>query len=155
MNKKKIIVSVVTLVLMLAAVFFGINYTEDDVNKISEGIGTVVNIIEDNMSTTEIPELSQEDEQSLAVQEADMANNQKFEQQGQVAYRSASKTPNVKLGSYKGLTYYSQVDSRWARHPYTIINNPNQDIANYGCGPTCAAMIVSSIKGTITPPDMR
>lgn len=155
MNKKKIIVSVVTLVLMLAAVFFGINYTEDDVNKISEGIGTVVNIIEDNMSTTEIPELTQEDEQSLAVQEANIANNQKFEQQGQVAYRSASKTPNVKLGSYKGLTYYSQVDSRWARHPYTIINDPSQDIANYGCGPTCAAMIVSSIKGTITPPDMR
>ena len=155
MNKKKIIVSVVTLLLTVAAVFFGINYTEDDVNKISEGISTVVNIIENNMSTTEIPNLTQEDEQSLAVQEANVGKNQKFEQQGQVAYKGASKTPNVKLGSYKGLTYFSQVDSRWAKHPYTVIGDKTQDIANYGCGPTCAAMIVSSIKGTITPPDMR
>ena len=155
MNKKKIIVSVVILLLTVAAVFFGISYTEDDVDKITEGIETVVNIIEDNMSTTEIPNLTQEDEQSLAVREANVGKNQGFEQQGQVAYKGSSKTPRVSLGKYQGLTYYSQVDSRWAKHPYTIINDPNQDIANYGCGPTCAAMIVSSIKGTITPPEMR
>lgn len=153
-RKKKIIISVVTLVLAVAAVFFGINYTDEDVNTIANGVETVVNIIEDNMSTTEIPELTQEDEQSLAVQESNVGKNQGFEQQGQIAYRGSSKTPNVSLGKYQGLTYYSQVDSRWARHPYTVIGDKSQDIANYGCGPTCAAMIVSSIKGTITPPEM-
>lgn len=154
-TKRVIIVSIITLILIIASAIWGIEYNENDIGTIANGIETVVNIIEDNMSTTEIPNLTQEDEQSLAVQEADIANNQRFEQQGQVAYRGSSKTPNIKLGKYQGLTYYSQVDSRWARHPYTIIGDKSQDIANYGCGPTCAAMIVSSIKGTITPPEMR
>ncbi len=153
-TKRAIIISFVTIILMLVGAIFNISYNDEDINSITNGVETVVNIIENNQSTTEIPELTQEDEQSLAVQEANVGKNQKFEQQGNIAYKGASKTPNVQLGKYQGLTYYSQVDSRWARHPYTIINDPSQDIANYGCGPTCAAMIVSSIKGTITPPDM-
>lgn len=158
--KKAIIVAIVTLLLTIAGVIWGINYDDKDIETISNGVETIVDIIdntqlaEENPSTTEIPELTQEDEQSLAVQEANVGKNQKFEQQGNIAYKGASKTPNVQLGKYQGLTYYSQVDSRWARHPYTIIGDKSQDIANYGCGPTCAAMIVSSIKGTITPPDM-
>lgn len=50
--------------------------------------------------------------------------------------------------------YYSQVDSRWKNHPYTITGNSSQTIGTSGCGPTAAAMVVSSIKGTIIPPDM-
>lgn len=153
-TKRAIIVSIITLILIVASAIWGIEYDKNDIDTIANGIETVVNIIEDNMSTTEIPNLTQEDEQSLAVQEANVGKNQGFEQQGQVAYKGSSKTPSVSLGKYQGLTYYSQVDSRWARHPYTVIGDKSQDIANYGCGPTCAAMIVSSIKGTITPPEM-
>lgn len=36
MNKKKIIVSAVTLLLSIVAIIFGINYTDEDVNKISD-----------------------------------------------------------------------------------------------------------------------
>ena len=62
-----------------------------------------------------------------------------------------AKSWNVELGDYAGLTYYSQVDSRWNNHIYTSTNNSSQTIGSSGCGPTSAAMVVSSIKGTITP----
>ena len=55
MNRKTLIISIVTIVLALAGVFFGIEYSQEDVDKISEGIETVVDIV-DNQSTTEIPE---------------------------------------------------------------------------------------------------
>lgn len=132
--------------------FFGISYTEEDVEKISEGIETVVNII-DTASTTEIPQLTEEDEQTLEVQETDL-EAEGFQEQGEIAYNGSDKTPSVSVGSYTGLTYYSQVDSRWASHQYSAIGDKSQTIASSGCGPTAAAMVVSSIKGTITPPEM-
>lgn len=152
MNKKKIIASAVTLILGIIAVFFGISYTDEDVEKISEGIETVVNIV-DSVSTTEIPQLSEEDEQVLEVQESDLENDA-FEQKSDIAYNGSDKTPNVSVGDYTGLTYYSQADSRWASHQYSSIGDKSQTIESSGCGPTAAAMIVSSIKGTITPPEM-
>lgn len=60
----------------------------------------------------------------------------------------------VKLGDYIGLTYYSQIDDRWASYPYTSTGNTSQTIGSSGCGPTCAAMVVTAIKGVITPPEM-
>ena len=50
--------------------------------------------------------------------------------------------------------YYSQIDSRWKNHPYTSIGKASQTIGSSGCGPTCSAMVVSSIKGTIRPDEM-
>ena len=50
MNKKRIIiVAVVTTVLAIAAAIFGIDYTDKDINEISDGIETITNIIEDNL----------------------------------------------------------------------------------------------------------
>lgn len=56
------------------------------------------------------------------------------------------------LGAYQGLTYYSQADSRWASILYTAYNDKSQTIKSSGCGPTSAAMIISSSKGAIIPP---
>lgn len=154
MNKRKIITAVVVIILAIAGMIFGITYTDEDVNKISDGIETVTNIIQDNMSTTEIPELTEEDEQVLEFQETDL-ENEGFERQGEVAYNGASTTPNIQLGEYAGLTYYSQADSRWANHMYSAIGDSSQTIMSSGCGPTSAAMVVSSIRGTITPDTMR
>jgi len=53
-----------------------------------------------------------------------------------------------------GKIYYSQVDSRWANHPYSSKNHPNATIKSGGCGATCAAMIVSSFKDIIYPDKM-
>lgn len=37
---------------------------------------------------------------------------------------------------------------------YSSVNNPSQTIGSSGCGPTCASMIVTATKGTITPDTM-
>lgn len=120
-----------------------------DTNKISEAIGTVVDEI--NKSSTEIPNLTETDEQSLEVQETE---SEGFEEQGIVAYNGAEKTPNIQLGEYAGLTYYSQLDNRWRYNMYSSVNDASQTIGTSGCGPTSAAMVVSSIKGNITPDQM-
>lgn len=150
MNRKTLIISIVTIVLALAGVFFGIEYSQEDVDKISKGIETVVNIV-DNQSTTEIPEAYIEDEQKLEEQETE---DEGFELQGEIAYNGSSELPNVQLGEYAGLTYYSQIDPRWKDKLYTSTGNTSQTMGSSACGPTCSAMVVSSIKGTITPPEM-
>lgn len=58
------------------------------------------------------------------------------------------------LGSYQGLMYFNQGDSRWGNKLYTSTNNKSQTIRSSGCGPTSAAMVVSSSKGLILPPTM-
>ncbi len=150
-NKKLIITAVVTIVLALAGVFFGIEYTQDDVDKISEGVETVVSIIEENQSTKEIPEAYVEDEQALEEQEVE---DEGFELQGEIAYNGSSELPSVSLGQYTGLTYYSQIDPRWKNKMYSSTGNSSQTIGSSACGPTCSAMVVSSIKGTILPTTM-
>lgn len=120
-----------------------------DTNKISEAIGTVIDEI--NKSSTEIPNLTETDEQSLEVQETE---SEGFEEQGIVAYNGAEKTPNVNVGEYAGLTYYSQLDNRWRYNMYSSVGDSSQTIGTSGCGPTSAAMVVSSIKGNITPDTM-
>ena len=150
-NKKLIISAVVTVVLAIAGMLFGIKYTDDDIKEISEGVETVVNIIEENQSTTEISEAYIEDEEALEYQETE---DEGFELQGEIAYNGSSELPNVQLGEYAGLTYYSQIDPRWKNKLYTSTGNTSQTMGSSACGPTCSAMVVSSIKGTITPPEM-
>ena len=58
------------------------------------------------------------------------------------------------LGAYSGLTYYNQADSRWANLLYTSTGNKTQTMASSACGPTAAAMVVSSSKGAILPTTM-
>lgn len=150
-NKKLIISAAVTVVLAIAGMLFGIKYTDDNIKEISEGVETVVSIIEENQSTKEIPEAYIEDEKALEEQETE---DEGFELQGEIAYNGSSELPNVQLGEYAGLTYYSQIDPRWKNKLYTSTGNTSQTMGSSACGPTCSAMVVSSIKGTITPPEM-
>lgn len=119
-----------------------------------EVIGSAVNEIRDyidNKSTIEIPNLTEADEQTLEVQETE---SEGFEEQGEIAYNGSEKAPNVSVGEYAGLTYYSQLDSRWSSKIYSSVGNTSQTIGSSGCGPTSASMVVSSIKGNITPDTM-
>ena len=52
--------------------------------------------------------------------------------------------------------YYSQVDSRWASHPYPAagVAYANKTVKSSGCGPTCAAMVVSACKEVVYPDRM-
>jgi len=151
MKRKTLIIAIVTVILAIAGMIFGITYKNEDIEKIAEGIETVINIIEENQSTTEIPELYLEDEEKLEHQETEAEG---FELQGEIAYNGSGELPKIDLGSYSGLTYYSQIDSRWKDKLYTSTNNPTQTMGSSSCGPTCAAMVVSSIKGNILPTTM-
>ena len=83
-----------------------------------------------------------------------------LEQDGNVEQENISYNGDIRgsglhlLGAYQGLTYYSQADSRWADMPYTSIGDTNQTMKSSGCGPTVAAMVVSSSKGAILPTTM-
>ena len=152
-NKKRTI-SFIAVILcslsMLLSAYLEYDKTgQVDTNKISEAISTVVDEI--NKSSTEIPNLTETDEQSLEVQETE---SEGFEEQGIIAYNGAEKTPNIQLGEYAGLTYYSQLDNRWRYNMYSSVGDGSQTIGTSGCGPTSSAMIVSSIKGNITPDTM-
>ena len=49
---------------------------------------------------------------------------------------------------------YKQYDSRWANKMYNCPGNANDTIKIAGCGPTCTAMVVASLKdSSITPAD--
>ena len=49
---------------------------------------------------------------------------------------------------------YYQTDTKWARKKYGPKNNKTMTIGSSGCGPTCAAMIIQSIKNNgVTPED--
>lgn len=162
MNKKRNIILVIATVIV--AILAGLGFYNINKDATTENIvGSAVNELKDyittyNMSSldieelpsTEIPEQTVEDEESLEQE----VESEAFEEQGEIAYNGASEYPNISLGNYTGLTYYSQIDSRWKNHVYTAIGDNSQTIGTSGCGPTSAAMIVTAIKGTITPPEM-
>lgn len=153
-KRKMIITAVVTIILAVSSAIFGVNYSERDVSEIANSVETVVNAVDnivDNQSTTEIPEGTEQEEKMIETQETE---SESFEEQGEIAYNGSDKTPNITVGNYVGLTYYSQIDSRWKKDIYSSVGDYSQTIGSSGCGPTSAAMVVSSIKGNITPKEM-
>ena len=149
-NKQRNITLIIISILIGLLGGFGFYETNKDKSNeeiVNNAIEEVKDYVE-NASTTEIPNLNETDEQSVEVQETE---SEGFEEQGQVAYEGSEKTPNVQVGEYAGLTYYSQIDSRWSNKMYSSVGDRSQTIGTSGCGPTSSAMVVSSIKGTITP----
>ena len=150
-NKNTILIVISILVGLLGGFgFYNINKDKSKDEIIDSAVNEVLDYI-NNKSSTEIPQLTENDEQSLEVQETE---SEGFEEQGIVAYEGSEKTPNVEVGEYAGLTYYSQLDSRWSSKMYSSVGNSSQTIGTSGCGPTSSAMVVSSIKGNITPNEM-
>ena len=153
--KNKIILIVLAIITVVASIFCAIYLPESKINNTIDDIQDIIidEIKEiDNASTIEIEDLSAEEEIELEEQDVE---SESFELQGEIAYEGdRAKSWGVELGNYAGLTYYSQVDARWKNHAYTSTGDKNQTIGSSGCGPTSAAMVVSSIKGTITPETM-
>ena len=161
-NKRKKI-TLVVLSIFIAILsgfgFYNINKDKTTDEIVDSAINEVVNQLStyemsetdiEQLPTTEIIEQTEEQE-SAQEQEVE---DEGFKLQGEIAYNGTSEYPNVSLGEYKGLTYYSQIDSRWSSHSYTSCGNYSQTIGTSGCGPTCASMVVTATKGTITPPEM-
>lgn len=162
--KDKKFLTIVSVIMMCVILFTVFAFSDDKdlqkevVQKVTE---TVTDIATYEMSkeeieslpTTEIKEQTEEQEKEVSETQA-TTETEGFEEQGEIAYNGTSEYPNVNLGEYKGLTYYSQIDSRWSSHSYTSCGNYSQTIGTSGCGPTCASMVVTATKGTITPPEM-
>lgn len=130
------------------------NIVLDEIKTIDESV--VVEDITENAEVssdeTTIEEVSIEEEQELEAENIIKEETEGFELQGDISYDGdRAKSWDVELGDYQGLTYYSQIDNRWSNQIYTSSGNYSQTIGSSGCGPTCASMIVSSIKGIITP----
>ena len=147
--KKKILVAIACVLASLAVLSHV--YVPD--HEINNTIAEVQNIVEneikkdDNISTTEIPERTIEDEENLENQEVE---SEAFELQGEIAYEGDAKTWNISTGDTPQLTYISQIDNRWRYHTYTSTGNTSQTIGSSGCGVASAAMIIDSIVGNVS-----
>lgn len=156
-----IAVIVAMVMIFFSAIFFidDKELKKDVVEKVTD---TVTDIATREMSKEEIESLpsteiiEQTEEQEKAVSnEQEGEETEGFQLQGEIAYEGAkAETWNVELGDYVGLTYYSQLDSRWASKMYSSVGNSNQTIGSSACGPTCASMVVTATKGAITPDTM-
>ena len=152
-------------VIMMCIILFAVFAFSDDKDLQKEVVEQITETVTDiatykmtdeeieSLPTTEIKEQTEEQEKEVSETQA-TTETEGFEEQGEIAYNGTSEYPNVSLGEYKGLTYYSQIDSRWSSHSYTSCGNYSQTIGTSGCGPTCASMVVTATKGTITPPEM-
>lgn len=122
-NKRSIAIIMSILAVILIIIGIVVNYQktgEIDTNKVEQAVSivtdTITTISDENLSSTEIPELTETDEQTLEVQETE---NEAFELQGEIAYEGDAKHWNLSTDDNPQLTYISQVDSRWKNYPYT------------------------------------
>ncbi len=153
---------IVAMVIMFFSAIFFIDDKELKKDVVEKVTDTVTDIATREMSKEEIESLpsteiiEQTEEQENAVSnEQEGEETEGFQLQGEIAYEGAkAETWNVELGDYVGLTYYSQLDSRWASKMYSSVGNSNQTIGSSACGPTCASMVVTATKGAITPDTM-
>ncbi len=150
-NKEKIfsyILVLLTIIILSLNIYFSYKQTgQIDTNKLEEAVQIITDEIKTiNMSTTEIPTLTENDEQILEVQEVE---DESFELQGDIAYEGDAKHWNLSTDDNPQLTYISQIDSRWRYYPYTSTGDSSQTIGSSGCGVASAAMIIDSIKGYV------
>lgn len=104
----------------------------------------------EDVSTAEIIESSEEEEKEI-TDEGALEVDAVVEQEN-ISYNGDSTGNGLSLlGAYQGLTYYSQADSRWANIMYSSVGDSSQTMKSSACGPTSAAMVVSSSKGAILP----
>lgn len=140
-NKKRNIVLITITIFVAILSGFGF-YNANKDNNTNEIIQSAVNEIKDyistyemsdedvaNLATTEIIEQTEEQEKATEQEVED----ESFKLQGEVAYEGTSEYPQISLGDYKGLTYYSQIDSRWANKMYSSVGNSSQTIGTSGC----------------------
>ncbi len=162
-NKKSliVIVSIIALVVITIATFVLTDNKELQNEVTKKAVDTITDFATYEMTEEEISQLSstqiieQTEQQEQQVASEQTVESENFELQGEIAYEGdKAKSWNVELGDYKALTYYSQLDSRWASQPYTSKGDSSQTIGSSGCAPTTASMIVTATKGTITPDKM-
>ena len=152
--KKKILIALACILSVIIAVCKIYIPNEKIINELGQVENTVIEEVreenkhmENNISTTEIPKATIDEEETLEIQEVE---SESFELQGNIAYEGDAKTWTISTGNTPQLTYISQIDSRWRYYPYTSIGDSSQTIGSSGCGVASAAMIIDSIVGNVS-----
>src|SRR5574344_1256685 len=99
MDNKKIVISIILIFMISIFMIFFIGE-----KKVFKKVNNVTN---EKMSILNVTEI---EEEMLEIQETE---SEGFKEQGEIAYNGSEKNPNIKLDNYEGLTYYSQIDTRW------------------------------------------
>ena len=144
-SKKNIGLEMITILIVILC---GLYLYKLDIDKIGDKAEeSVINETENNITKYDMTEedikelpssiiIEQSIEQEESAAKEQEIEEEGFQLQGDIAYEGAkARKWNVKLGNYIGLTYYSQLDSRWASKMYSSVNNKNQTIGVSGCGP--------------------
>lgn len=172
----KAILSTLLSVLLIFSVFAGCSYENDEMSIATERTTKTEEKAEEITVSAETQQLaedtkkaveqqqelssnqiieSSEDEEAAVIDEGALENDGTAEH-GEYAWNGDAKAGEglSLLGACQGLTYYNQADSRWANKLYTSTGDKSQTMASSACGPTAAAMVVSSSKGAILPTTM-
>lgn len=138
----KLISSIVVASGIILGIIVGFKDTgEIDKKEVIKAVNVITKAIEKynmtneeitNLPSTEIKEQTEEQEKATG-EEQQVTETEGFLLQGDIAYNGDNDYPKIDLGNYTGLTYYSQIDSRWSSHPYTSVGNPSQTIGSSGC----------------------
>lgn len=171
MNKKKlglIIIVFICVITLTTGIVFSPNnkQTNNTVDNTTENTiivdDTTKNIVNntiesvkngEDLSTKELIKSNEQEEQNVTDESA-LETDAVVEQEN-ISYDGDNTGNGMSLlGPYQGLTYFSQADPRWANDMYSSVNKSSQTMKSSACGPTSAAMVVSSSKGTILPTTM-
>ena len=177
MKNKKTVLTYIFVALCVFGAFATIYFPNSKINKVIDETKNIVlqeivvseetktevadtkKAIEKNekIETTEVAKSTIAEEKEVSDEGADesLLEPDALVEQENISYDgdNAGKGLNL-LGKWQGLTYYSQADSRWASKLYTSTSNKTQTMKSSACGPTSAAMVVSSAKGAILPTTM-
>lgn len=94
-------------------------------------------------------------EEKITEEDLEIEGFKEYNEELSSAVREPKHNEKELLAANSEMVYYSQIDPDWRWHPYTSIGDYSQTIGTSGCGPTSAAMIVSSIRGVVYPDEMR
>ena len=175
-NKKTILTWLVVVLAVLGAlvsIYFPNSKTNDVIDETKNAIMQEIVVSEETkaevsdtkdaidnggkVETTEIVKATIAEEKEVTDEGADesLLEPDALVEQENISYDGDNAGKGLSLlGKWQGLTYYSQADSRWASKLYTSTSNKSQTMKSSACGPTSAAMIVSSAKGAILPTTM-
>lgn len=91
---------------------------------------------DEDISTTETLESTEEEEQLL--EEENLEPDAQVEQENITWEGDNTGNGLSLLGTYQGLTYYNQADSRWANVMYSSIGNSSQTMKSSACRTYCS-----------------
>ncbi len=167
---KKTVLTIILVILCIAGAFCAIYFPNSNINNtISEAQNIVIDEIQnevavsdetkeivnetieatennEDISTTEVIESSEEEEQEI-TDEGALETDAVVEQEN-ISYNGDSTGNGLSLlGAYQGLTYYSQADSRWANVMYSSIGDASQTMKSSACRPNFGRNCCKFVQG--------